>query len=303
MAGLRKNNVAMEYFRPKQASILTTRGGRPAPIAIGRVRGAADDKPLSRHVVEDAFLFCLARVPCRADMTCDGRSMPVRLARPGQIRAYDYRHDWTCVLMDDFDQVNWHIPRSVFEALEPDQPGTLFSELSVPEASSIEDPVALQLANLLEPAFLSPEATNTLFIDHLCWAAVAHFGKTYGAYRPIRPKGGPRLSPWQERVAKDTIAARLDGEVRLADLAAACGLSVSHFARAFRATIGVPPHRWLLERRIDQAKALLANPRVTVAEVAAATGFSDQSHLSRVFSRQVGVPPASWRNGKSPRGP
>nr|WP_280855685.1 AraC family transcriptional regulator [Pararoseomonas indoligenes] len=97
------------------------------------------------------------------------------------------------------------------------------------------------------------------------------------------------------------IAARLDGEVRLAEMATACGLSVSHFSRAFRATTGTPPHRWLLQRRIEQAKAMLANPRVTVAEVAAATGFFDQSHLTRVFTRQVGTAPSAWRKGQALR--
>jgi AraC family transcriptional regulator len=294
-AAARRNNIRMEYFRPTQASILTTRSGRPAPITIGRIRGMGDDRPLNRHIREDAFLFCLARAPCRADMTCDGRTLPVRLAVPGQIRAYDYRHDWTCVLMDDFDQVNWHIPRAAFEAFAPDHPGDILAELRVPEAQSLEDPVALQLADLVEPAFRAPETLNTLFVDHLSWAAVAHFAKTYGAFRPARPKGGPRLTARQERLAKEMIAARLDGELRLADLAAACDLSISHFSRAFRATTGVPPYRWLLERRLDLAKTMLADRRLTIAEVAAAAGFFDQSHLSRAFTGHVGMTPTAWR--------
>ncbi len=75
----------------------------------------------------------------------------------------------------------------------------------------------------------------------------------------------------------------------LEELAALAGLSAKHFARAFRQSIGVPPHRWLIERRINGAKGLLAVTDLGLAEIALACGFADQSHFTAVFRRGTGA--------------
>jgi AraC-like DNA-binding protein len=72
-------------------------------------------------------------------------------------------------------------------------------------------------------------------------------------------------------------------------------LSVSHFSRAFRRTVGAAPHSWLLTHRIEVAKAKLRDRRLSLSDVALACGFADQSHLTRVFTRIVGVSPGAWR--------
>jgi len=68
-----------------------------------------------------------------------------------------------------------------------------------------------------------------------------------------------------------------------------------HFARLFRRTVGVPPHQYVLRRRVERAKELLLTGRLGLSEVALAAGFSDQSHLTRVFRRAVGLTPARFR--------
>ena len=89
--------------------------------------------------------------------------------------------------------------------------------------------------------------------------------------------------------------ARLNGEVTLEALAQECGLSRSHFARAFKKTTGLPAHRWLLDRRIERARELLLNSRLPIADVADRCGFANQSHLTRVFTNALGVSPGEWR--------
>jgi AraC family transcriptional regulator len=81
----------------------------------------------------------------------------------------------------------------------------------------------------------------------------------------------------------------------VAELAAMCGLSPSHFRYAFRQTIGAPPHQWLLEQRIEKAKDLLVNTTASLCEIGLETGFPDQSHFTRVFSQRVKTSPAAWR--------
>lgn len=117
-----------------------------------------------------------------------------------------------------------------------------------------------------------------------------------GASRVV--SGG--LALWQERRAKEMLAANVSGRVSVSELAAECGVSGAHFARAFRQSTGVPPHRWLTERRIDMAKHLLQHSSEPIAVVAVTCGFSDQSHLTHMFRKQVGHSPRSWRRLQTP---
>jgi AraC family transcriptional regulator len=93
----------------------------------------------------------------------------------------------------------------------------------------------------------------------------------------------------------------LDGSVRLSELARECGLSVSHFTRAFRKSFGMSPYRWLLERRIDHAKVLLVTGDLPIANIAMQSGFSDQAAFTRVFGRIVGNSPSRWKRAVTSR--
>jgi transcriptional regulator GlxA family with amidase domain len=97
------------------------------------------------------------------------------------------------------------------------------------------------------------------------------------------------------RRAKEVLSAHLDGRVPLKEVARACGLSVSYFSRAFRRSVGVTPHNWLLTLRVEVAKQKLREGRLSLRDVALACGFADQSHLTQVFTRLVGVSPGAWR--------
>jgi AraC-like DNA-binding protein len=106
-------------------------------------------------------------------------------------------------------------------------------------------------------------------------------------------RGG--LAPWQLRRAKELMSANLDEQFPLSRLAEECGLSVRHFARAFRHSTGVPPHRWLMTHRLNRAKEQLRDPALSLTEIALACGFADQSHFTRMFTTRLGMSPGAWR--------
>jgi AraC-like DNA-binding protein len=108
-------------------------------------------------------------------------------------------------------------------------------------------------------------------------------------------KAGPRLAPWQEELAKRILIIRLDEPISISEVASLCKLSVSHFVRAFNRTVGIAPYRWLLDRRIDHAKLLLAATALPLAGIALDCGFGDQSHFTNMFVRRTGVTPRQWR--------
>jgi AraC-like DNA-binding protein len=132
-------------------------------------------------------------------------------------------------------------------------------------------------------------------MDHLMLAVGHHIATRYGGMRPREHPHRGGLTPIQERRAKELLRDNLAGEVPLAVVASECDLSLSQFSRAFRKSVGTPPHRWVVQQRIALAKAMLRKDVVPLSQVALECGFSDQSHFTRHFSALVGVSPGAWR--------
>ena len=156
------------------------------------------------------------------------------------------------------------------------------------------DPVVHHLRPCLQTARSRPSEMCSSCRDHLESALQAYL-RTHNIL-PVSPpiaRGG--LAPWQLRRATELMRSSLEEGVPMADLARACNLSPGHFNRAFKQTTGQPPHRWLMERRIEKAKQLLTDTTLSLAEIAMACGFADQSHFTRVFSRTTHTSPGAWR--------
>ncbi len=103
------------------------------------------------------------------------------------------------------------------------------------------------------------------------------------------------LAPWQLRRATEYISEHLARQARLKEVAEQTGLSESQFGRAFKVSMGISPHKWLIGMRISEAQELLKEGNLSLAEIAVATGFAEQSHFTRVFKEIVGVSPGIWQ--------
>ena len=95
------------------------------------------------------------------------------------------------------------------------------------------------------------------------------------------------------------IDANIVDEMVIADLAAVAGLSPHHFGGAFRTETGVPPHRFVMERRVERAKLLLRTTDTPVTSVATALGFSSPSHFTVCFRRMTGSTPSRFREARA----
>jgi transcriptional regulator GlxA family with amidase domain len=105
----------------------------------------------------------------------------------------------------------------------------------------------------------------------------------------------PGLTSLQLRRAGEFMHAHLDEDIGLADMARVVGRSPFHFAHSFRATTGQSPYQYLIQLRIDHAKALLAETRIPLVEVGLAAGYSTAPHFSTAFKQIVGVTPSEYR--------
>jgi AraC family transcriptional regulator len=92
------------------------------------------------------------------------------------------------------------------------------------------------------------------------------------------------------------MAEHLEDDIGLDELAAVAGLSVFHFHRMFANAMGMPPHRYLSQMRLERAKTLLALGRLSLAQISLACRFSSQPNFSRAFRRATGMTPLAYRN-------
>jgi transcriptional regulator GlxA family with amidase domain len=89
--------------------------------------------------------------------------------------------------------------------------------------------------------------------------------------------------------------AHLGESIDLSMLAGVAQLSVHHFARQFKHSIGVAPHHYLTRKRVERAQEMLAQTQLSLSEIAYITGFADQSHLARHFRHMLGTTPREFR--------
>ncbi|HTO70442.1 MAG TPA: AraC family transcriptional regulator [Myxococcota bacterium] len=133
-------------------------------------------------------------------------------------------------------------------------------------------------------------------IESLANLMAVHLLRRASALRPPARRTEAALPRTKLRAVIEYIEEQLDAELSLANMANAVHLSPYHFARQFKAATGLPPHQYVVTRRIERAQQLLAaSDDVSLAEVALGVGFSDQSQFSTHFKRVVGITPRQFR--------
>lgn len=152
------------------------------------------------------------------------------------------------------------------------------------------------IAKLLADA-IAGQDTHTAALDGLVMATLGQiFPQSESASDTLtQPTGHSCLTARQMSAIRACALSDMSSATTVADLAAAANLSPSWFAHAFKKDFGQSPLRWLMDLRLDAAMVLLqGRNRMTLADIAAATGFSDQAHLTRNFKARHGMPPAEW---------
>jgi AraC family transcriptional regulator len=286
-----------EALRVKNAPAIVTRSLRTAEISVTEIRCDSPLPEASGSIPpEDAFVIGLKlrNFPARKYWE-DGRLTPVRDLRAGESCLYDLKRNPTILLDKPSHSLVFHLPSAALDAIADDANAPRIRDLSYEPGAGVNDLTISRLGSLLLSALNHPDQAHPLFVEHVLLAVGVHVAQIYGGMRPASRLARGGLAPWQERRATEILRANIKGSVTLKEVARECGLSVGYFSHAFRRTLGVSPHKWLIEQRVVLSKEKLRDDGLSLSDVATECGFSDQSHLTRAFRQTVGVSPGAWR--------
>jgi AraC-like DNA-binding protein len=275
--------------------ILVLRERSTLQSAIARMtsqRGFPD--PVEGLNSTKAFLIAVHLVASAGearDSQMDGRAVTSESWAIGGVTIYDLDEAPPFFRTCAFDCVHYYLPRATIDAYTDSAGLARIGTLRCPNGKY--DHVLYHLAQALLPMLAQRDLICEMYLNHYLPMLCAYLVRCYGSVRPPKARGG--LAPWQRRCVTNMIRSDLRGDASMSKLAETCGLSVSHFARCFRTTFGIPVHRYVVQERIEAAKRMLLYPGNSLTQIALETGFSDQAAFGRTFGSLVGLTPAKWR--------
>ncbi|PSN12504.1 AraC family transcriptional regulator [filamentous cyanobacterium CCT1] len=136
---------------------------------------------------------------------------------------------------------------------------------------------------------------DKLYLESLSSMLGIHLLRQYCNLTPFNRPYVAGLAPYQLKRVLEYIQAQLSDALSLDAMAAQVGLSRSHFANQFKQAMGVAPHQYVSQQRIEKAKRLLRSPQRSITDIALECGFANQSHLTKVFKKQTGTTPKAYR--------
>lgn len=173
-----------------------------------------------------------------------------------------------------------------------------YHHIELLEQFSINDPRIEHICLALLTEVLEGGGTGQLYAESLAIALASHLLHSYNNTPQPRHLLSEKFSKLPEPLLQSItsfIEDRLSENLSLVELASEFGLSPSHFSNLFRNTMGLSPHRYIVQRRLEHAQCLLRSTRLSIGEIATTVGFYDQSHLVRHMQRAMGVTPTYIR--------
>jgi AraC family transcriptional regulator len=259
--------------------------------AIERLRGGPNEGPNSAS--PQHILTMCSRFPARFERAVGHHNSESYVKAPGALSLVPAGDCPVMSSRSDFELIVCAMDVSLVNEVHAELDRRPEGELSL--RVDFEDLATQQLMKLLFADLADGHPTGRLYADHLIHALVYRFlfigreGAPQSTVRQVSPLPGHILRRVIERMRN------LDTELSLQVLARESGYSRVHFIRMFRAATGYTPHNYLLKLRVDRVRELLANPTLSLTDIALECGFSSHSHLSRVFRQVLGATPSEYR--------
>jgi AraC family transcriptional regulator len=266
-------------------------------FALTRLRGGAMELQRAPAYPQDqAVLVCVALAPTSVDKwhaKIAGREVGVTRSIAFATTVIDLMQPLEMWAAGPFDYLHYYVSRSLLDKVSRE------NQVAPVESYRMvffeEDLVIAQLTKSILSQIRNREPLSLLALEDVSLLISTHLLQHYGTGSRELLRTHPGLESWQKIRAEEMIRASLEGNIRITELASACHLSPSHFARCFRHSFGKSVHQWLIQLRIERARALLRNSQLDLVEVAFRSGFCDQAAFTRAFARIEKATPSRWR--------
>jgi AraC family transcriptional regulator len=190
-----------------------------------------------------------------------------------------------------------YLPNTLFSRLSDDFNLPITIAHSVRYVAGVRDGVINSIVRAILAEMTAETSVGPMYAETASLMVAAHIIRRYCESGASEPAAAETLEVDEVRVRDvlDFISANLADKITLADLAAVAGLSAFHFARMFKHTVGVSPHRYVSRLRLENAMAEVAAGKLSLAQIALNAGFSSQASFTRAFLRATGVTPGEYR--------
>ncbi|MFQ4141364.1 AraC family transcriptional regulator [Chlorogloeopsis sp. ULAP02] len=190
----------------------------------------------------------------------------------------------------------------MFLAIDPKLLVSLGAEVNLPDDIELIPQFATKKDPLLQGIFLafkdeleSINKGNNLYVEQLKTTLVIHLLKKYCVKQPQISIHNDGLPKYKLRQALEYINTHLNEDIKLADLAGVVAMSQFYFVRLFKHSMGVTPYHYVIQQRVEMAKQLLKQGKVTITDIALQCGFANQSHFTKHFRQLTGVTPKAYQ--------
>ena len=177
--------------------------------------------------------------------------------------------------------------QTIHEVVDPDRI-ELLPQFATP------DPLVHQIGVALKSALSKGGSTSRLYAETLVNTLIVHLLEHYSVPGNSSECVAGKLPQYKLRQVIDYIYVHLDRDLSLKELANVVQMSPHYFSRLFKETTGITPHQYVIRCRIDRAKDLLKQGKLSIDDIAMEVGFVDRSHLHRYFKRLVGITPKTF---------
>lgn len=206
-------------------------------------------------------------------------------------RSQDSRWHWT----SEIDVRHAYLPDTLLAGIAADMLERPIADIRLHDLLNVRDAVVSHLVDTIAAETRAAACGGALLVEALGTQLAVHLLRKYASVACREPKSAGGLSPVLCRRLTDYVDTHLQEPITLEALAREASMGVWSFCRRFRQSFGQAPHAWIIARRIERARHMLAQGSLPVKAIASACGFADQAHMTRVMQQKLGVTPGALR--------
>ena len=248
---------------------------------------------IPEHYISQHIISISAKNPEILEVIADGERWQISSEdRENLIQVYPADRSYQVNWIGDSEFIHCYLDlqclsNNAYESIDPDR-----LELMLHFFRS--DPVVYQIVLALKRELETNPLNNRFYAESAATFLAAHLVKHYATSKPVFPEYTEGLSPYKLRRVIDYIQAHLAEDLSLETIATEIDMSRYYFCRLFKKSTGITPYQYLIKCRIERAKLLLLQEKLSIGDVALSVGFANQSNFTKHFKRLVGVTPKKF---------